>query len=806
MSRGRWLCAAGAAAAGLIALQLLPARVDPLPPQGYRMDRESAIQRARAVSLKFGVDATHWRPLVESDLDAGVADWSRTYARDDSDRLKTPFFVTVLLTAPASERKVRIVLGATGGLQSYAEENGAGSRKSSRDAATVAADALAEMTGKQAPSFRPTTTAARARDALDFVWEAPSSRPELNTWTARASVGPEGLRSCSIDANFAARIREERVSSRAALTLLDAVGAAIFLILFSVALILSVFAWIRRRLYRPLLFAGAFIGAASFILDVYFGSAGDAQAIRTAGSQMAAGLLLGVLIGTIAWACPAAVGEAWTRTVIPCAWKSLVAASSGALRARIVGSSAASGFLFGILGAAVPFVVLFLFPAASWSSFAEAQLASPWPALEWLFPPVPLTPLATVAFLIPLISAKVRWLPVAVALQFAVAWLAELNSPWLEGNTSAVLLVAAAGAMLVVAVFRAYDVLTALLVVSVSRAILFSLWYAATASPALRGSAGTMHVLLGAVFVASLVIAWRGREVAEDLRAPDSELEPVSQRERLKSEFSLAREAQQRMLPATAPSVPGMEIAAVCQPAREVGGDLYDYLRLADGRQAFIVADVSGKGMPAALYMTLTKGLLAAASEECDDLAEIASRLNRHLREAGRRRVFVTAALAAADPRSGALEYVRAGHNPVVWCSPARGFTRLVRPNGMGLGVGPPALFAKTLEMERIEMAEGDSVVLYSDGVTEAMNAALELYGEERLERAVAAAAALDAHGIRQAILADLKGFLAGEPPQDDVTVLVLKAARAGAVSEREHAGAATLGKTQPLTGDPTLG
>ncbi|HBY59038.1 MAG TPA: hypothetical protein DEH78_04405, partial [Solibacterales bacterium] len=716
--------------------------------------------RARTIALRFGVDTTSWRSRASSDFNPEISHWLQRHARNEQDSLKSAFYVTVVLSAPGAGRSLTLTLGSDGRLQSYTEEGGAGSRTSSREPATVAAQALSELTGEGASSFRATTTASPARDGLDFVWEAPSSRPELNTWTARASVGPEGLRSCKLDANLAPRIREERSAARGPTLGLDAVNVAVFVVAYFSAFLMTVLAWIRRRLFRPLLFAGALIGAAAMAFDMFFGSAGQSQALRNSGSQLGVNIFFAILFGTIGWACPAAAGESWSRTVLSAQWRSLLLAVSGSLRTRAAGAAIFAGCLFGPLAASIPFACSALFPAARWNSFGESLLASPSPSFDWLTPPLSISALTAIAFLIPL-AARVRWRLPSLALQFALAALAELNSPWLEQHFAAALLSALLGAALTLTVLHRFGILAALTALSVSHGLMDAAWLSSTASLPLQGSAGTIHFSLFALAAGSAWVAWRGREAPAEIATGSQADEPVSQRERLKSEFSLARQAQQRMLPDTAPQLPGLQVAAVCQPAKEVGGDLYDYPRLADGRQAFIVADVSGKGMPAALYMTLTKGLLTAASEECDDLAEVACRLNRHLREAGRRRVFVTAALAAVDERSGSLEYVRAGHNPIVWHSPTRGFTRLVKPSGMGLGVGPPALFGRTLEMERLDLADGDTVVLYSDGVTEAMNAELEQYGEERLESVVTANGHLGAGEMRQAVLDDLASQLA---------------------------------------------
>jgi serine phosphatase RsbU (regulator of sigma subunit) len=248
-----------------------------------------------------------------------------------------------------------------------------------------------------------------------------------------------------------------------------------------------------------------------------------------------------------------------------------------------------------------------------------------------------------------------------------------------------------------------------------------------------------------------------------------------TRREELISEFNVARSAQQQMLPSRPPVLPGYTLSASCEPAREVGGDLYDFLSLGDGRWGIGVADVSGKGVPAALYMTLTKGLLCAASQDSGDPREILKSVNLHLREVARRKVFVTMALGVLDPEARTLEYARAGHNPVVWRRAAQGETRLLSSNGIGLGISSHPLFARTLASEKIELGPGDALVFYSDGLTEAMDKSLEQFGEERLIAAVESADGANAEATRDSILKAVRSFLNGIHPQDDLTIAVLR-------------------------------
>jgi sigma-B regulation protein RsbU (phosphoserine phosphatase) len=187
------------------------------------------------------------------------------------------------------------------------------------------------------------------------------------------------------------------------------------------------------------------------------------------------------------------------------------------------------------------------------------------------------------------------------------------------------------------------------------------------------------------------------------------------------------------------------------------------------------VADVSGKGVPAALYMMVTKGLISAVARESGDLRHILQSINLHLHKACKRKVFVTMAAVAIDPAARRVEYGRAGHNPMVWRRARRGETLLMKPSGVGLGMCSADPFARSLRLEELEMEEGDAIVLYSDGVTEAVNLSMDQFGEDRLMRAIESADGMPATGIRAAIMRDLATFAEGAPARDDITVVAIR-------------------------------
>jgi len=247
------------------------------------------------------------------------------------------------------------------------------------------------------------------------------------------------------------------------------------------------------------------------------------------------------------------------------------------------------------------------------------------------------------------------------------------------------------------------------------------------------------------------------------------------ERERLKAEFNVARRAQQHMIPDALPNVEGMEIAAVCRPAREVGGDLYDFINLPDGRLGIVVADVSGKGVPASLYMTLTKGLLDSVTEEETDPGEILREVNRHLYDVCRRKVFVTLFLGIIDPVNKILVYARAGHNPSIFRKSSNQQIFWLKSPGIGMGLNNGTIFDNSLKVSSLDLEYNDMLFFYSDGITEAMNGNNEEYGEERLMRIAAEVDGMKAEEARNKIMADVETFLGNIHPQDDQTLVVAR-------------------------------
>jgi serine phosphatase RsbU (regulator of sigma subunit) len=255
-------------------------------------------------------------------------------------------------------------------------------------------------------------------------------------------------------------------------------------------------------------------------------------------------------------------------------------------------------------------------------------------------------------------------------------------------------------------------------------------------------------------------------------------LQEQAEKDRLEEELRIARQIQMSLLPAaTGPSVPGLRIAALCLPAAEVGGDYYDLLPLSPTRLGVLIADVSGKGTSAALYMAELKGLVLSLSRIHASPARLLGEANRILAANMDARSFITMTYAVVDVEERTMRYARAGHNPLIQLEAASGRTRILTPPGLGLGIDEGDRFDAILQEEVVRLRIGDVFLFFTDGLSEAMNAEAELFGEGRLSRLLAESETLTTEEIREKILEEVKAFAGGTAQADDMTMVILKVA-----------------------------
>jgi serine phosphatase RsbU (regulator of sigma subunit) len=241
-------------------------------------------------------------------------------------------------------------------------------------------------------------------------------------------------------------------------------------------------------------------------------------------------------------------------------------------------------------------------------------------------------------------------------------------------------------------------------------------------------------------------------------------------RERLETEVQLARQIQQTFIPDQLPQYSNWELAARWKTARQVGGDFYDVFELADKKLGLIIADVADKGIPAALFMALTRTLVRAAVIESDTPADAMRRVNDLLIPDTRQGMFVTAVYVLLDMEANELTYVNAGHNPPLWVKGNGEVQRLTR-TAIALGV----VTGEPVEQRTIQFETGDNLLLYTDGLTESFNIDGVFFGEERLMEAIKACNCGSAHDLLDVVEGALLNFVQDMPPADDLTMLVLR-------------------------------
>ena len=266
-------------------------------------------------------------------------------------------------------------------------------------------------------------------------------------------------------------------------------------------------------------------------------------------------------------------------------------------------------------------------------------------------------------------------------------------------------------------------------------------------------------------------------------------LQTAAEKKRLEEELRIARQIQMSLLPRGPLDFPGIGVTALCVPAREVGGDYYDFFRVGERRLGVLIADVSGKGTSAALYMAELKGLMLSLSQIYQSPRQLLIEVNRIISENLDTRSFITMTYAVIDLDAGVMTYARAGHTPLMYM-PADASTaaQVLVPNGLVVGLRIPGAaqkFQDLLEEDRVTLHKGDVLVFYTDGITEAMNPENDLFGDARLGRLVAEHGHLDTADLRERILREIEAFVGVADQHDDMTMILIKIEEAFAAAEK---------------------
>lgn len=250
-------------------------------------------------------------------------------------------------------------------------------------------------------------------------------------------------------------------------------------------------------------------------------------------------------------------------------------------------------------------------------------------------------------------------------------------------------------------------------------------------------------------------------------------LEQSIEKERLEKELDVAREIQRKILPADVPDYPNLEIASVFIPAFEVGGDYYDFFRISETKLGFVIADVSGKGISAAFIMAEVKGIFESLSKTIEKPKEILIKANEILKETLDSKTFVSAAYGYFDFNEKKLIFARAGHCPLFLIRDMN--SKQIRPSGLGLGLSSKEYFEQTLEEFSVDLLRNDTIVLYTDGVTDAKNEQMEDFGDKYFLNVLQDNASLSAQELSNKIIREITVFSSQHNQYDDITLVIFK-------------------------------
>jgi sigma-B regulation protein RsbU (phosphoserine phosphatase) len=249
----------------------------------------------------------------------------------------------------------------------------------------------------------------------------------------------------------------------------------------------------------------------------------------------------------------------------------------------------------------------------------------------------------------------------------------------------------------------------------------------------------------------------------------------ANEKKQMEKDLRVANEVQRVLLPSESPKVEGYEIEGCNVPARYLSGDYFDYVPIDADRCGVVIADVSGKGMPAALLMAMCRGVLRLLAPGNESPAEVMRRLNAQLYPDIKEDMFISMAYAVVDRRNGTLQLSRAGHDAPVVYRASDGHVEMIKPPGMAVGIDSGGVFNRVTSDFSLRLEAGDCLVLYTDGVTEALDRHGEEFGLEAMKRAIQASAPEGAAAIVSRVAAEVRAFIGDHPQNDDITLIAIR-------------------------------
>lgn len=479
-----------------------------------------------------------------------------------------------------------------------------------------------------------------------------------------------------------------------------------------------------------------------------------------------------------------AVGESISRTIWPDKLKAFDAFIKGKITSLHSGSSLMKGMVLGLGGNLIVLIysiALHGSKSAFISSFTSFKIFNGYlPALDIVSDAVTISLMSSIGITFFLISStynkwKNKWLSILLSGISVILYTVIVYTP----PSPQILWIGLLGdfifGIILAYIFFRFDLLT----------LISFIFYMVISSRILALAAGTTafyeinlaFILILALSVPVIYVISRIKKyefVVENFGLP-SHVQKISERERLRKEMEIASKVQLSLLPKEQPKLKNYEIASLSIPAKEAGGDYYDFVTLSENKIGIAIGDVSGKGVGAAIYMTLTKGILQAHAEENISPKNVLAKVNKLLYKTIEKNSFVSMFYSILDIDKHSLLYARAGHNPAIFSSSKSEGAHYLMSKGIALGLEEGTIFTNTLNEETIQLEAGDVIVLYTDGFTEAMNEKRELYGESRFTKLIQENKYLSAQQILDLILKEVHKFTGHHPQHDDMTIVVLK-------------------------------
>ncbi|MBO0720169.1 MAG: PP2C family protein-serine/threonine phosphatase [Blastocatellia bacterium] len=773
---------------GYGAVFLLFPRLNPAAHWGLALDRAAAIAKAAETTSRFGLDVTGWRSKATAAYKSNLDYYLSLNPNSPATRLFTPVQVEVTFSDNNSKRKLIVALNAKGEAIGFRRQNFPNPAETVSDLQKdreLAEAAVKQMFGQMFVTLPALKDEGLSNEGRKFTWTISDQLLNLNV---EVLVRDEHVSRITFDTNFTPRFQTRFDARRG--QLFDILSNAEQVIIWPAVIFIAIFyiygLALKQIRHRSTLFFLCLLFLL-LILTNSFGSLVDAN-FSFGGDPLPRWaerllfdlifIMIYLVLSTVLYFCWAA-GLALARRTPNRRTIGLELLLEGKVLTVPVTNSFLTGVLFSGILSAVPY-----FLAAT--KILPGMELNPEGFEDILLPRSPTLAsfngsglfllFVTFSFIAPLLDVFIKRRVVARSLFFIIAFLMLLGAGTVSASLPALLLVALLEALLFTTIYYRHGLLAVLAAGMASRALLNAAVLYAQPATALQHSGRNLLIVLGSFAVITLVGRWKSREISDaEIFVPPGALVSRSERERLKAELSVARLAQERILPGEPPQLDALDIAAVCLPSREVGGDLYDFIPMPDGKLGIVVADVSGKGVPASLYMTLTKGLLDSVLQDIADPGEALRLVNRHLYKVCGRKVFVTLFLGIIDPAEKSLVYARAGHNPTVFRRASEQSTLFLKSPGMGLGLNDGKIFDTTLKVSRLQLEPNDTLLFYSDGITEAMNEKNEEYGEERLMKISDKFDGVRACQACALVMEDVKSFLGPIHPQDDQTIVIVR-------------------------------